>query len=270
MFNCSDDDRFSSNNEDGWIEFDTEETTIAVTSRTTTITVPVNFTAQINKSDVNLTYDILDVTGTPSDVLTNLGSALTIFGDTNTNNIVMDIKPDAVATLIANGDIFFDIQITSASRGIPVGLSDGSATTVHRVNVLCGGEPPVGTYTIDMHDSYGDGWQTDNGLGGSGITVVTTDINGDEATIEFGMCSPYGGGAGTFLVDGACTGPASTSFFDATTTIDIGSTITGAVWNFPGDFYGEISFEIYKPNGDLLFAYAIGDPDGELAVSYCQ
>ena len=42
----------------------------------------------------------------------------------------------------------------------------------HRVNLLCGGEPQMGTYVVEMHGPYGDGWQTDDSNGGSGMTVT--------------------------------------------------------------------------------------------------
>lgn len=265
-----DDSRFQSDPESGWIEFPSEETTVAVTSRTTTVSIPVQYTAPINLNSLSVTYNIVNVTGVPSDVATGFGSSITIAANTNRNNIEFNILPTAVATLIANGDVVFDIELTSASRGVGLGLSDGSATTVHRVNLLCGGEPQSGTYVIDMHDSYGDGWQTDAASGGSGVTVTLTDLAGAESVVEFGMCSPYGNAAGTFLGSADCTGPASTSFFDATTTVEIGPDIVGAVWNFPGDNWGEISFEIYNPDGSLLFAVTAGRDAGELPVSYCQ
>lgn len=265
-----DDSRFQFDNEYGWVEFPSAETTVAVTSRTTSVNIPINYTAPVNLSTLVVGYNVVNVDGVPSDVATGLGSSLTISANTNSNSIELNILPTAVATLIANGDVVFDIVLTSATRGISLGLSDGSATTTHRVNLLCGGEPQPGTFVIDMHDSFGDGWQTDDANGGSGITVTLTDVDGDESVVEFGMCSPYGGAAGTFTGSADCTGPASLAFFDATTTVDVGPTIVGAVWNFPGDRYGEISFEIYNPDGSLLYAAGTNEPEGELAVSYCQ
>lgn len=272
VYSCvsDDDSRFQSNPESGWIEFQTAETTVAVTSRTTSVTIPLNYTAPINSKTVTVTYDIVSVQGTPSSVASGLSTTAVITPNTNKTNITFDILPTAVATLIADGDVIFNIEITGASGGVPVGLSDGSAPIVHTVNLLCGGEPPIGTYVIDMHDSYGDGWQTDDASGGAGITVVTTNLAGEENVIEFGMCSPYGAAAGSFLGGADCTGPASLTFFDATTTIDIAPDVIAAVWNFPGDNWGEISFEIYKPDGSLLYAGVQGMDAGELPVSYCD
>lgn len=266
---CEDaDTRFDNDPTSGWIEFAQAETTVAVTSRTTDVIIPINFTAPINTSPVTVTYDIVNVSGNPLDVSTGLGSSLLIEGNTNTNSIVLSILPTAVQTLIDNGDVEFDIVLTSATRGIPVGI-EGSVIT-HRVNLLCGGEPQSGTFVIDMHDSYGDGWQTDDASGGTGLMITLTDVSGTESIIEIGMCSPYPAAAGSFLGDGNCTGPASTSFFDATTTIDVSADTVGAIWTFPGDNWGEISFEIFNPDGTLLFAASANTDAGDLPVSYCQ
>lgn len=140
-------------------------------------------------------------------------------------------------------------------------------------NALLTCTPEPGVYTIDMFDSYGDGWQTNDGSGGDGITVVIEDENGDTTTIEFGMCSPYGGAAGSFLEDGAgtgCTGPASTSFFEATTTIEIPEGTVAASWNYPGDNYGEIAFDVYAPNGELIYSAGTGEATaGVLPITFC-
>lgn len=266
-----DDSRFQDNPETGWVEFGSAVTTVAVTPRTTSIGIPITYTAPINLSDLTVSYSITNVRGMADNVVTGLGSSLLIEANTNRSSIVITPVADAVQQLIDNGDVEFDITITAATRGISVGIADGSATTTHRVELLCGGEPQAGTYTIDMHDSFGDGWQTDDANGGSGMTLTLTNVAGEETVIEFGMCSPYSAADGTFLRGPDCDGPASTSFFDATRTIDVPAGTVNAVWNFPGDFYGEISFEIYLPSGTLLYASGnAGDQgDGELPVSYC-
>jgi len=263
-----DDPRFQDNPETGWIEFSRASTTVAVTAGTTEITVPVDFTAPINLSDVVVSYAISPVTGNPSDVVTGIGTSITIVGNTNRALITMAPTADAISQLIANGDVVFDINLSSANRGIGIGLSDGSATVSHRVNLLCGGSPAPGTYTIDMHDSWGDGWQTTASGGGDGLTLTLVDTNGGETVFEFGMCSSFGTPTG-FLGGTDCTGAGG---FDATATIDVPAGTVDGVWNFPGDWFGEISFEIYTPDGSLL--YASGGPGdqaaGEIAVSYCN
>lgn len=120
---------------------------------------------------------------------------------------------------------------------------------------------PAGIYRIDMHDTFADGWQTDNPDGGSGIQITV-----DDEIIEFGMCSPYtGSNTGSFLDEsrGLCT---PGDGIDATTTIEIPAGAELVLWEFPGDQYGEISFEIYDPNGVLIGEYGTDTPAGVLVL----
>ena len=126
--------------------------------------------------------------------------------------------------------------------------------------IACPPSPP-GVYTIDMHDSYGDGWQTDDGNGGSGIQITV-----DDEIIEFGMCSPYGSSnTGTFS-DEALGGCTPNDGYDATTTVEIPAGASLILWEFPGDQYGEISFEIYDPEGNLIGEYGENTPAGLLVL----
>lgn len=123
--------------------------------------------------------------------------------------------------------------------------------------VVCGPKP--GDYRIVMHDAYGDGWQTDEANGGRGITVIL-----DGVTQEVGMCTPYQASPYD------CT-PSADGFDadeDAIITIPAGTEI--AQWIFPGDQYGEISFEIYGPDNQLLLASGVGEAKaGPLTVVLC-
>lgn len=138
-------------------------------------------------------------------------------------------------------------------------------------NALLTCTPAPGDYVVDMHDSYGDGWQTTAGSGGVGITIDVTAADGSESVIEVGLCSPYGGAAGTFLESGAGTGCTENDGYDGTAIVTIPVGTLGANWNFPGDQYGEIFFEVYAPDGSLL--YASGGPGdasaGLLPITFC-
>ena len=120
--------------------------------------------------------------------------------------------------------------------------------------------PVAGDYLIEMFDSYGDGWQTTSGGGGDGI-----QINIDGTIVEVGLCSPYGSAAGTFLGGAGCTDGSSAG----STTITIPEGATSVTWNFPGDFYGEISVNIYGPNGDLAAEIGAGTGASEIILSLC-
>ena len=137
--------------------------------------------------------------------------------------------------------------------------------------ILC--TPKPGDYVVDMQDSYGDGWQTDEGNGGSGLKAILTLADGSESIVEVAMCSPYGGSnIGTFTDPtlGGCTGPASTSFYAATAYVEIPEGTQSADWYFPGDRYGEISFQIYGPDNNLIFNGEQGATGaGQINVSNC-
>ena len=150
-----DDSRFQANPESGWIEYSSAATTLSVNNALTTISIPVNFTAPINPSNVNVTYTIQDVVGASSDAITASGS-VDIAADTNTATIDLNVIPTAATALVAS-DISFDIVLQSASRGIAVGLSDGSATTVHRVNLVCDLTLDLGgMYSVTTNYGYHD------------------------------------------------------------------------------------------------------------------
>ena len=151
-------------------------------------------------------------------------------------------------------------------------ITGGFFASPFRYNALILCSPQPGVYQVDMHDSYGDGWQTNGGSGGDGIHINLVDGSGNESTIVVGMCSPYGGGAGTEMDPalGLCTGPASLSFYDATAYPEIPVGTVEATWNFPGDAYGEISFEVYGPGGEALFAGGVGETGpGLLPITLC-
>ncbi len=116
---------------------------------------------------------------------------------------------------------------------------------------------PPGVWTIDMQDSYGDGWQptTGNG-GGAGITVTLND----GTVFELGLCTPY-------ETPGY---PCTTGNSSGTGTFTMPSGITTADWTFNGDFWGEMSFQIYAPSGNLVASGTPGTAAGPIALNLCN
>lgn len=138
-----------------------------------------------------------------------------------------------------------------------------SSPFLYSATVVCPPKAPTaGVWTINMTDSYGDGWQTNTGLGGDGITVTLDD----GTVLEVGLCSPYGGAAGTFLGSMDCvdndgsTGVGTITIPEGTLTAD---------WFFPGDNYGEIGFEILTPNGNIVGGYT-GVEAGAITIDFCK
>lgn len=117
-------------------------------------------------------------------------------------------------------------------------------------------EVPSGDWTVNMSDSYGDGWQTNDASGGDGLTVTLS--NGD--VFEVGLCNPY------VAVDYACVD----NYQSGTATITIPEGVESAEWFFPGDFYGEISFEIISPSGNVVASVDAGTGAGELSLNLCD
>ena len=113
----------------------------------------------------------------------------------------------------------------------------------------------AGDWIVNMQDSYGDGWQTTSGNGGPGITV-TLDTG---EVFEVGLCTPYE--ENTYdCIDELSSGSA---------TITIPDGINDAEWFFPGDNWGEISFQIINPNGTEVANYGAGSAAGTISIDYC-
>lgn len=190
------------------------------------------------------------------------------FGETSS---AMGLGPDDYTP----GDLFIIELRVNLTDGRTFGaasaggiITGGFFASPYRYNALLTCSPEPGDYRVDMTDSYGDGWQTNDGNGGDGIHV-----NIDGTIVVVGMCSPYGGSnIGTEMdpARGLCTGPASTSFYAATKIVTIPNGTISATWSFPGDQYGEIGFSVYGPGNQLLFAAGTGEGvPGLLPITLC-
>jgi len=125
----------------------------------------------------------------------------------------------------------------------------------YTIPLVCPPVPPTpGVWTINMEDTYGDGWQTSDTTAGDGITITL-----DDGTVfEVGLCSPYG--PSDYICTPGNAGSATIEIPEGTTTAD---------WYFPGDAYGEIVFEIITPNGNLAASGSPGTAAGPIAIDFC-
>lgn len=114
--------------------------------------------------------------------------------------------------------------------------------------------PKGGVYTIEMQDSFGDGWQTTDGSGGDPLTLTLS--TGE--VFEIFLCSDYVDVPG-------CSGGG----FEGTATITVPDGAESAEWFFPGDFYGEISFQIIHPSGATIADVGPGTDAGPITINYC-
>ncbi|OIQ28711.1 MAG: hypothetical protein BM564_08025 [Bacteroidetes bacterium MedPE-SWsnd-G2] len=195
-FSCSNNDsRFSDNPESGWVQFDspadaTYFNEAIIAEGITSIEVPVSFTAPVNKSDLVVSYDVVNVNGNASEVIST-GNSVTFAANTNTalNPLTLNIDLDALgANIFTNYE--FDIVLTGTNRStVNVGVDgDESFATSYRVSMsapcqnatIAGGMysvyteygfhdflPDYSTATIDME-------VVDNGDG----TYFVTDLSG--------------------------------------------------------------------------------------------
>ncbi|EDP97987.1 hypothetical protein U8527_18510 [Kordia algicida OT-1] len=227
-FSCvsDDDSRFQSDPESGWIEFPTTETTTSVNNSLTLITVPVNFTAPINTSPVDVTYTIEDVVGASSDAVTVSGT-VNIAANTNSALIDLNIIPTAATALVAS-DISFDIVLQGASRGVGVGLSDGSAVVRHRVNLVCDLTLDLGgMYSVTTNYGYHDFLPSFN----PNTEVMEVVDNGDGTF----FVQDFSGG----LYNG---GPYSTAYGTGPTSMDVvfSNSCNKIQWENQSDPWGAI------------------------------
>ena len=106
-------------------------------------------------------------------------------------------------------------------------ITGGFFASPYQYNALLTCSPAPGTYTVEMYDGFGDGWQS------TGVEVC---------------------------VDGSCEAltipqlwPTVTNF--GTTTVEVPEGTETLTWTWAGDTYGnEVYFLVYGPNGDLIFA----------------
>lgn len=174
----------------------------------------------------------------PSSVSIGQGEFVTSF---TVVPIVEGITPGEPVILVV------DITNTAVETGLPQSF-------VLSLDRIC--DPYPGVWTIEMHDAYGDGWQTNGPNGGNGIQVTLDD----GTVLEVGLCTPY--------EDSPFEG-CIPEYVDGTGTITIPAGTTKASWYFPGDYWGEISFEIYGPEGSLIYTSPLASPAGDLPVVLC-
>jgi len=143
--------------------------------------------------------------------------------------------------------------ITADGRNIYI---SGDYDKVIPAIIGCAEPLPTGDWTVVLNDSYGDGWQTTGPNGGPGLTITldTGDV------FEIGLCTPYE--ANSY----ACTAQLST----ATVTVTIPEAATSAQWFFPGDYWGEISVQIFTPDGTQVGSIPSGSAAGNVAIDLCK
>ena len=172
-----------------------------------------------------------------------LGQALTALG-LGSNYDVGDVYGIRLSLKLTDGREFSAASASGSLQG-----SYFASPFYYTAPILC--TPKPGDYVVDMQDSYGDGWQ------GDGIKVTFDGGPRDAEVVYIDMLSSYDGG------------PGCCSWKESTETLNVPVGTEGFAWEYMGDSYpGEVSFQIYAPDGSLLGAFA-GIGAGGLTVLNC-
>lgn len=172
-----------------------------------------------------------------------LGETLTALG-LGTNYDVGDVFVIRLSLKLTDGREFSASSSSGSLQG-----SYFASPFLYSSPILC--TPKPGDYVVDMQDSYGDGWQ------GDGIKVTFDGGPNDGDVVYVDMLSSYSGG------------PPCCSWTDSTEILNVPDGTEGFTWEYTGDSYpGEVSFQIYAPDGTQLLSVSAPSP-GTLTVLNC-
>jgi len=155
------------------------------------------------------------------------------------------------------GDVFvigLEVELTdgrtfdwTSAAGI---ITGGFFSSPFKYNALLSCSPMDGDYVVTMQDSYGDGWQS-----------MGIEVNVDGVVQVATLCDYWG----DFVVAGCVPGASGTA------TITVPPLAESAIWNYTGDAWpGEVSFQIYAPDGSLIYDHAQGaGGSGLLPIAVC-
>ena len=178
-----------------------------------------------------------------TEISVTLGDALTALG-LGSNYGVGDVFTIRLSLKLTDGREFSASSASGSLQG-----SYFASPFLYNSAILC--TPKPGDYVVDMQDSYGDGWQ------GDGIKVTFDGGPRSGEVVYIDMLSSYSGG------------PGCCSLTDSTETLNVPAGTEGFAWEYTGDSYpGEVSFQIYAPDGSLLGSYA-GIGAGGLTILNC-
>ncbi|WP_422861329.1 hypothetical protein [Flagellimonas sp. W118] len=167
----------------------------------------------------------------------SLGDALSALGVANTPANVTggDQINIRLVVNLTDGRFFTDVDTT----GRVSGGSFFSSPYAYRAGINCIPTAPViGDYTLNIEDSFGDGWD------GAFITVTIDGTNTDYTITS--------GDSGSF-------------------TITVPTGTTELVWTYtPGNFEGEHSYELLAPDGQVAAADGPGPAPGEIVLNICN
>ncbi len=165
-FSCDkSDSRFTDNPESGWVQFTSPTSRTVfnedlVANSTTEIQIPVLLTAPINSSDLTVNYQIVNVEGNASEVVSTSGSIVYLSGtNTPVTPLTLNVNLDALQSNIFTA-YTFDIVLTGTNNSsVGVGIpGDAAFPTSTRIIMSAPCEPPTvgGAYSVTTEYGFHD------------------------------------------------------------------------------------------------------------------
>ena len=184
-----------------------------------------------------------------ADIAMQFGDAVAAMGLTSADYSPGDVIVVKLEVVLTDGRVFG----ADSAAGI---ITGGFFSSPFQYNALLTCSPAPGDYVVEMQDSYGDGWQSPGGI----------EVNIDGTIVNATLCNAWGD-----LVSGCVNDTGDlTNNFGGTATITIPAGTDSATWTYTGDSYpGEVTFQVYGPDGSLVYDSGSDPGPGLLPIAVC-
>ena len=184
-----------------------------------------------------------------ADIVMTFGAAVSAMGLTSADYNPGDVIVVQLEVVLTDGRVYGP----DSAAGI---ITGGFFSSPFQYNALLTCSPAPGDYVVEMQDSYGDGWQSPGGV----------EVNIDGTIVNATLCNAWGD-----LVNGCVNDSGSlTDNFGGTFVVTIPPGTASATWNYTGDSWpGEVTFQIFAPDGTEVYSGSGEDGPGLLPVAVC-
>ena len=184
-----------------------------------------------------------------ADIAMQFGDAVAAMGLTSADYSPGDVIVVKLEVVLTDGRVFG----ADSAAGI---ITGGFFSSPFQYNALLTCSPAPGDYVVEMQDSYGDGWQSPGGI----------EVNIDGTIVNATLCNAWGD-----LVSGCVNDTGDlTNNYGGATTITIPAGTESATWTYTGDSYpGEVTFQVYGPDGSLVYDSGSDPGPGLLPIAVC-
>ena len=184
-----------------------------------------------------------------ADIAMQFGDAVAAMGLTSADYSPGDVIVVKLEVVLTDGRVFGP----DSAAGI---ITGGFFSSPFQYNALLTCSPAPGDYVVEMQDSYGDGWQSPGGI----------EVNIDGTIVNATLCNAWGD-----LVSGCVNDTGDlTNNYGGAATITIPAGTESATWTYTGDSYpGEVTFQVYGPDGSLVYDSGSDPGPGLLPIAVC-